>query len=634
MRLRILTGLVLATWAASAHAQATSPLTVERFVPNANGKGLFSAESAVSLEQWQPFVGHVLHYNRDGLRQAGLRSSLLSQRLTADVQLGVGLGKGFEISMAVPLVLVNEKGSAPGAAGGLLGPGPMRVALRYAPLNEKDHGIGLGLALNLAFPVAYSDGLLSEDGATFAPVLLIEKRFSKTVRALLNVGYLTRKEARYRIPGRNIAMDDEVFWRFGMGFNFTENTEVGFELNGGTAAADMYGSEVGKNPLEALFGFKYNWKSGAQWSVGFGPGLQAGYGTPAFRVFTGFGYAPGEKDSDGDGVYDSVDRCPQQPGPKENQGCPWPDSDNDGILDKDDKCPTQAGPKENQGCPWPDSDGDGVLDKDDKCPNVAGPVENQGCPWPDTDGDGIPDKDDKCPKEPGPKENNGCPIPKVEVPADKDGDGVADKDDKCPDVAGPKENNGCPWPDTDGDGVPDKDDKCPKVKGPAENNGCPWPDRDKDGVPDKDDKCPDQPGPADNDGCPKEGVKVTREDVQIPGRIRFGTGSATITAGKKILDEVAQILNKYTFLKKVEVQGHTDDVGSLKGNTKLSQRRAEAVVKYLVKKKVAKDRLVAKGFGPTVPRVAIDKTKPKKELVDARKENRRVEFKILEKSAP
>ncbi|ATA89036.1 cell envelope biogenesis protein OmpA [Capnocytophaga stomatis] len=137
------------------------------------------------------------------------------------------------------------------------------------------------------------------------------------------------------------------------------------------------------------------------------------------------------------------------------------DTDGDGVFDKDDECPEVAGLKEFNGCP--DTDGDGIADKNDACPEEAGLKEFNGCP--DTDGDGIADKDDACPEVAGPKELNGCP--------DTDGDGVADKDDKCPEVAGPKENAGCPWPDTDKDGVLDKDDECPEVAGPASNKGCP-----------------------------------------------------------------------------------------------------------------------------------------------------------------
>jgi outer membrane protein OmpA-like peptidoglycan-associated protein len=137
------------------------------------------------------------------------------------------------------------------------------------------------------------------------------------------------------------------------------------------------------------------------------------------------------------------------------------DSDGDGVYDKDDACPEVAGLVEFNGCP--DADGDGVKDSDDACPNVAGLAAMNGCP--DSDGDGVADKDDMCPNSKGTKANKGCP--------DSDGDGVADKDDKCASVAGPAANSGCPYPDTDGDGVLDKDDKCISVAGPASNNGCP-----------------------------------------------------------------------------------------------------------------------------------------------------------------
>lgn len=137
------------------------------------------------------------------------------------------------------------------------------------------------------------------------------------------------------------------------------------------------------------------------------------------------------------------------------------DTDGDGIYDKDDACPEEAGLKQYNGCP--DTDGDGIIDRDDACKDEFGLAEFQGCP--DTDGDGIPNKDDACPDVAGIKALNGCP--------DKDGDGITDKEDSCPDVKGPKENKGCPWPDRDGDGVLDKDDKCPDVKGTIANNGCP-----------------------------------------------------------------------------------------------------------------------------------------------------------------
>ena len=137
------------------------------------------------------------------------------------------------------------------------------------------------------------------------------------------------------------------------------------------------------------------------------------------------------------------------------------DTDGDGIYDKDDACPEVAGLEAFNGCP--DADGDGIEDSKDSCPNEAGSKEMNGCP--DADGDGVADKDDACPNEAGLPALAGCP--------DADGDGVADKDDECPSEAGPAENKGCPWPDSDGDGVLDKDDTCPEVAGTVANAGCP-----------------------------------------------------------------------------------------------------------------------------------------------------------------
>ena len=137
------------------------------------------------------------------------------------------------------------------------------------------------------------------------------------------------------------------------------------------------------------------------------------------------------------------------------------DTDGDGIYDDHDECPEVPGLEEFNGCP--DTDGDGIQDSEDDCPMVAGLAEFNGCP--DTDGDGISDNKDRCPTVAGLESMGGCP--------DTDGDGIADGQDACPTVAGPRGNRGCPWPDTDGDSVVDKDDNCPEVPGTVANNGCP-----------------------------------------------------------------------------------------------------------------------------------------------------------------
>lgn len=174
-------------------------------------------------------------------------------------------------------------------------------------------------------------------------------------------------------------------------------------------------------------------------SENFNIGLQSKYkhafedeGTKHFQHVASLGIAFGGKDTDGDGIFDKDDACPEVAGIEEFNGCP--DTDGDGIEDSKDACPSVFGLAQFDGCA--DTDGDGIADPKDACPTVAGVAALGGCP--DADGDGIKDADDACPNEAGPRANNGCPY------EDKDGDSVLDKDDECPDVPGTVANNGCP----------------------------------------------------------------------------------------------------------------------------------------------------------------------------------------------
>lgn len=135
------------------------------------------------------------------------------------------------------------------------------------------------------------------------------------------------------------------------------------------------------------------------------------YGIQHFQHSAGFVFKFGGKDTDGDGIYDIDDECPETPGLPEFNGCP--DTDGDGIPDPQDACPTVPGLASLNGCP--DADGDGITDAEDACPNEAGPAANNGCPYEDRDGDGVLDKDDECPDVPGTVANNGCPEVTVEI---------------------------------------------------------------------------------------------------------------------------------------------------------------------------------------------------------------------------
>ncbi len=326
-------------------------------------------------------------------------------------------------------------------------------------------------------------------------------------------------------------------------------------------------------------------------------------------------------DADGDGVIDAEDRCPNTPTgtPVNAYGCPR-DLDGDGVIDAQDKCPnTPAGtPVNAEGCPL-DSDGDGVIDAQDRCPNTprGTAVNATGCPL-DSDGDGVVDAQDKCPNTPRGTVVNaeGCPL-------DADGDGVVDAQDRCPNTPRGTAVNaeGCPL-DADGDGVVDAQDKCPNTpRGtPVNAEGCPL-DADGDGVVDTADACANTPAgtAVDTRGCPK--LFATAASFTLTG-VTFETSSSVIRPSSyDKLDEVAEALRANPDVR-VEISGHTDNVGSDEGNLTLSQARAESVRRYFIEKGVAADRMEAKGYGETKP-VATNDT------AEGRAENRRVEMSRL-----
>lgn len=314
------------------------------------------------------------------------------------------------------------------------------------------------------------------------------------------------------------------------------------------------------------------------------------------------------KDEDKDKVSDKMDECKNVPGTWAFLGCP--DTDGDGIPDSEDACVTIAGLKEFKGCP--DTDGDKIIDSEDACPTVAGVVALKGCP--DQDADGVTDAEDVCPENAGPKENQGCP--------DQDNDGLFDYVDNCPMVAGPRENQGCPWPDTDADGLLDKDDDCPNLAGPEANKGCPYKDSDADGLLDKDDDCPNTLGPKTNKGCPIIEQAVIEVLKTAFDNLEFESAKDVIfESSKPSLNELAEVLKKKTTWK-LEIAGHTDNVGDDNGNLVLSKKRAEALKAYLVSQGVDEARLLTLYFGETKP-IATNDTP------EGRQKNRRVEMIIV-----
>lgn len=195
-------------------------------------------------------------------------------------------------------------------------------------------------------------------------------------------------------------------------------------------------------------------------------------------------------------------------------------------------------------------------------------------------------------------------------------------------------------PDPDGDGIPNSRDKCPNepedFDGFEDTDGCPDPDNDRDGIPDALDKCPNEPetinGVDDDDGCPDKGKgRVVLSGTQLKlldAKIFFRSGSDVLEGrSEPILREVASALKAYWVIRKLRIEGHTDNRGDKEMNVDLSERRARRVRAFLISRGVAAHRLVAKGYGPKRP-IAKNRTGA------GRAKNRRVAFEVLEKADP
>ena len=546
---------------------------------------------------------------------------VISDMFTADVLASLTPVPMVQIGLRLPVMYVSGAGidltDGGPADGGLkaFGVGDATLEGKFRFFGDpKTSAVVVGGAVDVSAPlgtITAKDKYIGNSTPITAGGRLI---FDGSFGALsfgMNLRGVYRPEARL---GSTTVGPFEFRYGAALGYRVSPTFRVIAEGFGGT----KFSSQNGTNSLEVDGAIQITPLSlPLAFTLGGGGGVLQGVGVPLFRALGGITFVAEVGDEDGDGINDKNDKCPSI------------------AEDKDDF-------EDDDGCLEDDNDQDKVPDVKDKCPlkpeTINGLQDDDGCPdeLPDKDKDGIGDADDKCPDDFGKmrvKEFYGCP--------DKDQDGVADKADGCPDqpedTDGFADTDGCPDPDNDGDKINDDADECidtPEVyNGFKDEDGCPdeAPDSDKDGLPDDKDKCPKQPeninGFEDTDGCPDKGpslVQITEDDIKILQRVEFATNSDKIQGATSfaVLNAVASVLEIHKEIFLVEVAGHTDNVGKTEENRALSQKRADAVVKYLIDKGIDKARLQAKGYGPDKP-VADNKQ------TAGRQKNRRVEFIIL-----
>ncbi len=137
---------------------------------------------------------------------------------------------------------------------------------------------------------------------------------------------------------------------------------------------------------------------------------------------------------------------------------------------------------------------------------------------------------------------------------------------------------------------------------------------------------PPEPAKPEPEPTPAPRAQVKSEKIELTETVQFETDSAVLLdRSKSLLDEVVQVMNDHPEVTKIEIEGHTDSIASHAHNMKLSQERVASVKVYLVSKGIDAHRLTTRGYGETKP-IASNKTE------DGRAQNRRVEFRILQRN--
>lgn len=396
---------------------------------------------------WRPYLSEktrfyanaILGYSHNPLRADTVTDDATAQnnidnpvegQFITYLSVGTEIANRLSLNVMVPVVAYEITGNDPSNyAVGTGGVGDNHVALSDIRLDARvrtyetdNHLFRVGGGLAAWIPTGNSTAFAGDDQATGYIYGAAEFNFGKFFLAG-NIGPQFRPERSIGGAKGALYLASELRYSGGLYLPLRDGrVRLGGELWGTTGIEDS-GSHAtfftGKNTdFEWLAQVRYVLDQRSRWYAegGFGTRLAAGYGGPDFRMLVGIGtyltmadfegkspprkmhnYTPSvddyDRDSDGDGYPDSIDKCPHEKEdgkpPDPTDGCPAAsDRDGDGIPDSVDQCPDKP------------EDKDGIQDDD-------------GCPEDDVDNDGIPDAQDKCPTQPGPRSNiaekNGCP---------------------------------------------------------------------------------------------------------------------------------------------------------------------------------------------------------------------------------
>lgn len=373
--------------AGSARAQQEKRFDAEVFQPSAGPRDLVMVQKSEVIGHMSPVLGVYadIEFNPLALvtsQSTGQDVHAVTQRLTVTPMAGIGFFNWLDVTAALPLVgyqtgdNLRELGTEGSVASSAVG--DMRLSARVAipyfnRKNDVKSGFGLAVAGGMNLPTGNPAAFTGDGVVTGGPVLIADYRFGFGLLLAANTGLWFRPSTDF------------------LGIKIGDEASVGvaaeqyvWQSKGVSVIGEVYGyptltkfpNSPREVPAEVLLGVRWQGKRGVTVTAGGSFGAACGFGAPSLALWASVTWQPANSRE-----QEEIDRLQQRD---------QDDPDHDGLIGDADRCPNAAGPPENHGCPDTDSDGDGVIDRLDDCPDIpAGPHGRNGCPAAYVKGDEI-----------------------------------------------------------------------------------------------------------------------------------------------------------------------------------------------------------------------------------------------------
>ncbi|MCB9508226.1 MAG: OmpA family protein, partial [Myxococcales bacterium] len=398
----------------ASRASAADRFDVQTLAPSFDGgRGFWSVPAGATPTRGQWGASARMHIGDRPLvaDASDATVALVARQLQLDLAAFYALASWLQLGADVPVVVAQSGEAAPAITGADAATGAgfgdprlvARIGLLGPQQRVRPHGFDLSLRTELRLPVG-DDSRFQGEGLRLRPGLDAELSTAGGVRLGLTAGLDVRQTAR--LQGAEV------------GTGIAYGAALSLPAGALAVVPEVFGTvpfgSAGPT-LEALAGLRYSVNDTFSLDAAGGLGIISGIGNAGWRVVVGANLVRGRSsDADGDGIPNVIDECPAQAedidGDRDDDGCPDDDAAFEQTPAESIDRPVRARGR--------DTDGDGVPDSIDLCPDTqelaSDPyADGDGCPTVDSDGDGLVDPIDACPAEAetmnGLRDEDGCP---------------------------------------------------------------------------------------------------------------------------------------------------------------------------------------------------------------------------------